>query len=127
MCFAAAAAFVVGSDGPSPCSLDASVASFVTLAFLPLRAVPGCKCFAAAAASVVGSDGPSPCSLYASVASFVTLAFLPLCAVQGCASALLQPLPSPSALVWAVAVLVRRERRQLRYAGVSTAVRGAGL
>ena len=70
--------------GPSPCSLDASVASFVTLAFPPLRAVPGCKCFAAAAASVVGSDGPSPCSLYACVASLVTLAFPPLCAVPGC-------------------------------------------
>ena len=84
-CIAAAAAFVVGSDGPSPCSLDASVASFVTLAFPPLRAVQGCKCFAAAAAFVVGSDGPLPCSL------------------------------------------ARRERRQLRYAGVSTASRGAGL
>ena len=126
MCFAAAAVLTVGSR-PSPCSLDKSVASFATLSFPPLCAVQGCMCFAVAAAFVVGSRGPSPCSLDASVASFVTLTFLPLRTAQGCASALLQPLPSPSALVWAVAVLVRRERRQLRYAGASTAVRGAGL
>eukprot|EP00964_Phaeocystis_antarctica_P054447 scaffold32004_cov65-Phaeocystis_antarctica.AAC.2 len=87
MCFAAAAAFVVGFR-PSPCSLNASVASFVALAFPPLCAVQGCMCFAAAAAFVVSSGGPLPCSLDASVASFVTLAFLPLCQFRA-ASALL--------------------------------------
>eukprot|EP00964_Phaeocystis_antarctica_P078910 scaffold49104_cov81-Phaeocystis_antarctica.AAC.1 len=77
MCFAAAAACVVCS-GPSPCSLYASVASFVTLAFPPLCAVQGCKCFAAAAASVVGSGRRRARSLYASVVSLYSLAFLPL-------------------------------------------------
>ena len=84
MCFAAAAAFVVGSGGPSSCSLDASIASLVTVAIPPLSAVHGCKCFAAAAVFVLGPSGPSPCSLDASVANLVKLEFPPLCAVQGC-------------------------------------------
>ena len=98
------AAFVVGSRGPPPCSLDKSVASFVTLSLQPLSAVQGCTCFAAAAAFVLGSGGPSPCSLEASVASIFTLAFPPLRAVPTvptrcrAASALLQPLSSFLAL-----------------------------
>eukprot|EP00964_Phaeocystis_antarctica_P041581 scaffold23777_cov36-Phaeocystis_antarctica.AAC.1 len=107
------------------CSLDASVASFVTLAFPPLRAVQGCKCIAAAAAFVVGSDRPSPCSLDASVVSFVTLALSN--AVRGAGLHVLCRSRCLCRLLWTVAVLALRERRQLRYAGVSTALRGAGL
>ena len=88
------------------------------------RGAQGCKCFAAAAAFVVGSDGPSPCSLDASVASFVTLAFSTALRGAGlqvhCCSRCLR-----RRLWWAVAVLAQCERCQLRYAGVSTAVRGA--
>ena len=43
-------------------SLEASVTSIYSLAFLTLSAVQGCKCFTAAAALAVGSR-PSPCSL----------------------------------------------------------------
>ena len=62
-------------------SLEASVASFVTLALPPLSAVQGCMCFAAASDSSSSALGRRRArSLEASVASFHTLAYPPLCA-----------------------------------------------
>ena len=68
---------------------------------------------------------PSPRSLDASVAGFYKLVLPPPCAVQGCkfdcaASVLSTPRPR------AVAVLARRQRRWLLYAGATAAVRDAG-
>ena len=98
-CFAAAAAFVVGSDGPSPCSLDASVASFVTLAFTPLCAVQGC---ASALLQPLSSSSALMGRRRARLrrASPVSLRWrFYRCARCRAASALLQPLPSSSALM----------------------------
>ena len=107
-CFAAAAAFVVGSDGPSPCSLYASVASFVTLAFLPLCAVQGCKCFAAAAAFVVGYGvGRRRARLTRASPASLRWRFHRFARCRA-ASALLQPLPPSSAL------MCRRRARSTR-------------
>ena len=101
--------------GPSPRSLDASVAGFYKLVLLY-----GC------AASVLNAGRvPSPCSLDGSVAGFSTLALPPPCAMQGGASLTVQPLSSKD--LYAVCALARCAVRLLcwrqpRFARCSAAV-----
>eukprot|EP00964_Phaeocystis_antarctica_P164830 scaffold143722_cov235-Phaeocystis_antarctica.AAC.1 len=97
MCFAAAAVFVFGPGGPSPCSLNASVASLVKLEFPPLCAVQGCNALLQPLPLSSALSRRRARSTRALPASLRWLVFYRFARCRA-ASALLQPLPLSSAL-----------------------------